>query len=202
MLHRGWMDLLASGPGRSGGSTPFTIFSERTDRILERLGFAWPRVDPSLLSAMVATALSARVAALRSSRMLAGCDDETVQAVARRVRMGLAPVGSAILWEGAPVDAVHVVGDGVVELSCRSSAGWFGTVAVLGAGEMVGEESLVGHTEAALSAEALFDDVLLYSVPTQEMVLLMDRTPALGRAVLAAVVQRMHGTARLVVEIS
>ncbi|MBI4860502.1 MAG: amino acid adenylation domain-containing protein [Candidatus Riflebacteria bacterium] len=202
MLHRGWMDLLAAGHGQNGGSTPFTIFSERTDRILDRLGFAWSRVDPPLLSAMVAAALSARVASFRSSRMLAGCDDETVLAVARRARMGLAPAGSAIVWEGAPVDAVHVIADGHVELFCRSSAGWFGTVAVLGAGEILGEESLVGHGEAALSAEALFDDVLLYSIPAQEMARLLDRTPALGRAVLAAVVRRLHSTARLVVEIS
>jgi phthiocerol/phenolphthiocerol synthesis type-I polyketide synthase E len=75
LLHSGWMGLLAAQPGSAADTTPFTILSERTQQLLERLGLSWPVPRPETLRRMAEATGSSGRGIVISSRTCSGTEE-------------------------------------------------------------------------------------------------------------------------------
>jgi CBS domain-containing protein len=97
---------------------------------------------------------------LRRHAPFAGLEEERLRKVARTVEIAHVPAGEVILRQGGdPVDGLHVVRKGAVELVDEGRV-----IDLLGEGESFGQFSLLAHGSPSLTVRA-HEDTLVYVVP-------------------------------------
>ncbi|WP_127582952.1 HEAT repeat domain-containing protein [Paenibacillus koleovorans] len=81
---------------------------------------------------------------------------------------------------------MFVIIEGNVELSVVSSAGWEGTIGVLGAKESFGESVIFDHIPSTFTAQALLDDVRVLTLKGEQLERLVRLYPEIGIGFLRA----------------
>jgi signal transduction histidine kinase len=99
--------------------------------------------------------------------------------------------GSEIFREGDPGDGVFVVGDGLVEISGLISGEAHRVFSQLGPGEIFGEMAVIEHRPRSATATALMD-TSVYFIPRDEMLALLQRSPAPAFNVLQEISRRLR----------
>lgn len=105
------------------------------------------------MNATAASQVDAHIAALRNSRLSAGMSDESLHMLARAMNSRSYAEGAILIRQGEPGERLHLLTAGSVEVRVRTPAGTVTTVATLGAGDCVGEMSLL--TGDVTSAEVV-----------------------------------------------
>ena len=121
-------------------------------------------------------------AILRGVPLFAACSDRGLDEVAALGRRDTLPAGAALTEEGRPGDSVYVMLEGTAEVR-RSGA----TVAELGAGDVVGEISVLTHVARSATVTAT-SPVSLVVFSGRDFRSLIGRNPPLLRQVLEALV--------------
>ena len=99
--------------------------------------------------------------------------------------------GSEIFREGDPGDGVFVVGDGLVEISGLVTGEARRVFSQLGPGEIYGEMAVIEHRPRSATATALVD-TSVYFIPRDEMLALLQRSPASAFNVLQEISRRLR----------
>jgi amino acid adenylation domain-containing protein/thioester reductase-like protein len=155
MLHSGWLD----DAGKE--KTAWIVLADKTNLLLERLGFSWPALESVMLTQLVRRALKDRIDFIATTPLFNGLAAEELLGVAGSAVQQIFRSDTDILWEGDPNDYVYLVMDGFIEVSRRSVGGWVGTIQVLGAKEFFGEESIVAVGASSVTATAILGEVMV-----------------------------------------
>lgn len=91
---------------------------------------------------------------IRDVPLLARLAEEDLRALASHGKVRSYRTGDVLFREGAPGDSLHIVIDGSVRISVASPTGDEATVALLGAGEFVGDLALLDGRPRSASAIA------------------------------------------------
>jgi len=122
---------------------------------------------------------------LRALPLFADCSDRELEQVASLTTAITVEAGRVLLTEGGARRQFLVVADGAVSVSHAEEA-----VAVLGAGDFVGELSLLGRTRPNATVTTLTPTTLWVSSGT-EFASLLDVAPSARAKVAAAAEQRL-----------
>jgi CRP/FNR family transcriptional regulator len=101
-----------------------------------------------------------RVAFLRSVPMFAEMDDAELASLARDMRVRTYETGEMVFFQGDPGDAVYIVKSGTVRIFVHAEDGQEISVALSGAGGLLGEMSLLDQMPGSASAVAMEAAVL------------------------------------------
>ena len=198
MLHRGWLTDIGT-EDESRLASGFTILSEKSWRVLEKLGFEWPPYNPKVLEPFMTAALSDRVKYLKAAPAFGGLPEEILVEIARLMQLAHAKDGAHLCYPGDGDRAVHLICDGHVELSAQSPSGWISTIGVFGPGNYFGEEHIVPDRLSSMSVEAIFGDVTSLVLEGGELRGLMYRYPELGLAMFGDLTDRVSGLRQMIV---
>lgn len=99
--------------------------------------------------------------------------------------------GNEIFREGDPGDGVYVVSDGLVEISGLVSGGARRVFSQLGPGEIFGEMAVIEDRPRSATVTAL-KDTLVYFIPRNEMLVLLQRSPTLAFNGLQEISRRLR----------
>jgi amino acid adenylation domain-containing protein/thioester reductase-like protein len=179
MLHQGWLD---GDP--SAKATILSIRTERTDRMLERAGFSWPKPESQTIRRMVLAALSGRSQFLSQMSVFSYLDQPEIEALALAARPVWQPVEADVSREGEEEQRIYAVVDGNLEASRLSRDGWVGTIRLLGPGELIGKDLLLHDLPSPVTIQSIFDGVVLLEFNPDDLKKLLQDSPyfALGLA--------------------
>lgn len=188
LLHRGWLE-------NEDDSTAVVTLSERTARLLKRLGVEWPRVDEAKMTDMMVMALRERLDFIKSIGLFKGVPDGVAREIAFMSKERVVREGADVTWEGDPVSDFHLIISGNAELQKTSRAGWLGTIMILGSGDFIGLDALFGG-RSNVTAEAIMDDLRVLSIDGAKLRERLLMAPELCFNALAAVTansERLEG---------
>jgi CRP/FNR family transcriptional regulator, cyclic AMP receptor protein len=134
---------------------------------------------------------------LRRTHLFAGSTPETLTALSRRTHLRRFGVGQVVFTEGEPSDHLFVIRSGRVRVVVLSPRGDTLTLTVLGAGDVLGELSMIDAGPRSASAEAVEPTELL-SIAAADVRAAFAADPALLLAIaeeLAGTVRRLSGGA-------
>jgi CRP-like cAMP-binding protein len=123
------------------------------------------------------------VAALAKTDLLGGISEEDLSLVASIAAEDHLPARSVIFRRGEPSSSVFAVVEGSVRIYLSTGSGAETTLGVVGPHESFGEMALADGGARAASAEAL-EQVTLLRIARDEWFALLERRPALARALL------------------
>ncbi len=142
-----------------------------------------------------------KIDALRRVPFLRPLDDSTLQAVLDRCVEKVCMRGEMVFAEGDAPRGLYVVWRGAVKIYKLAESGREQILEVEGPGRSVAELPLFDGLPYPASCAAMEDSILLH-VPVSDFHRLLDRHPALTRAVIASLSQRLRRMVALVEEIS
>ena len=116
---------------------------------------------------------------LRQNRLFESAGDETVDASQHLFETCLYPRKSYVFDQGDSSRLVYLVKRGKVRLTRLTSEGKEVTVAVLGAGDLFGEETLFASTPRTTHAVCI-EETLLCSAKADDLFSLLSETPTLA----------------------
>ncbi len=200
MLHFGWLDD-ADEAAAVRAEPRVLLWAEKTEYLLKKLGFAWAELKHASLKKMLFKALQERSAALRQTAVFAGLAEAEAAELAAQSELRLYDDESSIIWEGEANDKVYLLIDGFAEISRSSAGGWAGTLRIAGGNDFIGEESLFGEANAAVTAEAMMGDAVALAIPSGVLQEMMQKNPALAFGLLQALHKRVRRLEKLVVSL-
>jgi CRP/FNR family cyclic AMP-dependent transcriptional regulator len=131
------------------------------------------------------------VDALGRCRLFGGLSAETLQAIARTLRVRHFRRGEVLFHEGDPGDALFIVASGAVKVVVPSEEGSEAILATLKRGDFLGELALLDGAPRSASAIALeATDVL--ALPRDQFRALANSEPAIRDALLAAMARELR----------
>lgn len=120
-------------------------------------------------------------------------NDADVALLAALGRVRTVPAGAVLIEQGQQLDRLYVLLDGHMEVAVAG----IGTVATLGAGEILGEMSFVDSSPTSATVQAL-DDVRLLDMPRMALEARFAADPGFGmrffRAIAVFLAERMRNT--------
>lgn len=128
-----------------------------------------------------------------SAPLFAGIDEQAARALLDSMSRVDLPRGQVLFHEGEPGDRLYLIASGKLKLGRRSADGRENLLAVLGPGEMFGELSLFSPGPRTASATAVADAELL-ELSHEELVVWLERYPAVAKHLLEALAQRLRRT--------
>ena len=202
LLHMGWLGLLSAQPDEVlSHITTEHIFSERTDYVLKKLGFIWPKTDAALIRKMLIQALSERLGFMKQSPLFEKMDEALLEQLAPIMRRKYFEEGEDVLWENDPVDHLQFIENGFVELSRHSATGWLGTIGVLHQGEQLGIESLSKDKRAAVIAEAILGGLTLYEMDNEKLLRIGKEHPEIAFRLMDLMSDRIRKLETMIVNL-
>jgi signal transduction histidine kinase len=99
--------------------------------------------------------------------------------------------GQPMFKEGDKGDGIYVVKDGLVEISVKVADNVERVFAQLGPGEVIGEMAVLEFKPRSATARAARDSVL-YFIPRNELLLMVERSPVLSLELLREISQRLR----------
>jgi fengycin family lipopeptide synthetase D len=202
LLHMGWLGLLSAPPDEVlSHITTEHILSERTDYVLEKLGFIWPKTDASLIQKMLIHALGERLMFMKQSPMFVNMDETLLEKLAPIMRRKYFENGEDVHWEKDCLAHLQLIENGVIELSRHSVAGWVGTIGVLQQGEHLGIESLSQDKQAAAIAEAILGELTLYEIDNKKLLQIGQEHPEIAFRLLDLMIDRIRKLETMIVNL-
>ena len=95
-----------------------------------------------------------------------------------------------VFSQGDPADAVFYIRKGQIRISIASKAGKEATIALVGPGQFLGEESLHGKQSLRSSSAAALTDSLLFRIESRQMLKLLRQEPALSEMFVGFLLER------------
>lgn len=198
MLHHGWLEERAD----NSTYTQCMVCSEKTEMILKKLNFQWPKLDPIRLNKIIYKTLSERIAYLKGHKLLTGLPDEEIFNLACSARMEYCEDDDYILWEDEHGESFYFILDGFVEISKTSLTGWSGTISVLHQDEFLGEDAVVSKEASAVTATALMGDAQVLRWPGDVIRNIMEINPFLSISFLKAMNKKVEKLEKLLVNMA
>lgn len=130
---------------------------------------------------------------VRTTSVFSNLDEETYAALRAAMTATQVRRGEVLFHEGEPGDRFWIIVNGKVKLGHAASDGRESLIAVLGAGEIVGELSVYDPGPRVATATVLAPSTLL-ELPRARFLDLLDAHPALGRQLLQSLAQRLRKT--------
>jgi signal transduction histidine kinase len=124
-------------------------------------------------------------------RSLGRAELQALRAIAQERRF---PAGREIFHEGDPGDGVYFVKSGLIEISSDADAGR--VFSRLGPGEIFGEMSIIEHRPRSATATAA-QDTEVYFLPRGEMLVFIERSPAVALGLLQKISHRLRDLTQL-----
>jgi len=188
MLHQGWLS-----DDFGAGRTRFEVLQQKTDDVLARLDFAWPKVDAAHMQRMIVSALQNRIEFLGQTPLFSALSRPQLEALAGLARMEVYREDADILWEGHASDTFHVIWQGAVELSRHSRFGWLGLISIVGKGEFVGESGLFNAGQSSpVTAQPVLDDARVLSFRNEVITRLVEQSPQFASSLLRQMNERLR----------
>lgn len=130
---------------------------------------------------------------VRTTSVFSSLDDETYAALRTAMTATSVRRGEILFREGEPGDRFWIIVSGKVKLGHTAADGRESLIAVLGAGEIIGELSVYDPGTRAATATVLAPSTLL-ELEHSRFVTLLDEHPALARELLQSLAQRLRKT--------
>lgn len=112
--------------------------------------------------------------------------------VARIARQEIHEENTVLMTEGQPNTRLYLIIKGKVELSTCSLAGVNATIAVLGAGEAVGDNTVFDEAVSPITAEVILDDAALLTIDGQDIKHLCSLYPSIANGFIRAMSARLR----------
>src|SRR5579875_596179 len=123
--------------------------------------------------------------------LLAGLNDEIIEAFVRRARQRHYPRGTVIFHKDDPGTQLYVIVSGSVKISIPSVEGKDLLLSILTTGESFGELSLFDEEPRSATAEAMEDTVAL-TMGRADFLALIEQYPALALRVIELLTRRLR----------
>jgi CRP/FNR family transcriptional regulator, cyclic AMP receptor protein len=127
--------------------------------------------------------------------------DEDRTALEQLGRRASFPAGTVLMHEGLPGEGVLVLLVGVVKATCTTSAGHEAILAFRGAGDLIGELSLIDERPHSSTVVAV-EPVEALVIPSRDFRAFIEQRPGAAVALMRMVVDRFRDTDRRLVEFS
>jgi signal transduction histidine kinase len=131
------------------------------------------------------------VIALESVNLFRNLPPGELRAVRAIAREQSFAAGKEIFREGDPGNGIFIVKDGLVNVSCVVSGEVCQAFSQLGPGEIFGEMAVIEDRPRSATVTAL-KDTLVYFIPRDEMLLLLQRSPVLAFNGLQEISRRLR----------
>ncbi|MFO0574025.1 MAG: Crp/Fnr family transcriptional regulator [Polyangia bacterium] len=128
---------------------------------------------------------------LRQCALFRGVPDSEIDELANRVSPVRYREGAVLVPQNAPGDQLLVIGSGRVKVAMYSDKGREVTLAVLRPGDVIGEMSVIDGASRSAAVVAL-SDVSLLSLPRDEFLLHLRRSPQTALNLLGEMAQRLR----------
>lgn len=133
--------------------------------------------------------------------LLAGLKESELARLQARVVERKYPKGAVVLLEGQESDGMYIIGSGLVKIYKLHEDGREATLALLGAGEILGEMSLFGSKVRSASAEAVEPSTLLV-ISRNDFKSLMVEIPEIAVHIIEVLSTRLRNSDRQVHELA
>jgi amino acid adenylation domain-containing protein/thioester reductase-like protein len=149
IVHRGWDNEMNS-------KTLCCMRSDRTNLILNRLGFSWREASGADCYEMLERAFAERIDIISRHKLFDGVSREDASRFALMSRAAAFEDNEEITWENTALDSAHIVTEGFAEVSAHSKNMWIGTIKILSEGGLIGfETALSGGKSQVITSAAL-----------------------------------------------
>lgn len=196
MLHQGWLAKLDELTTKH---TTCTLLADKTELLLEKVGFRWPELDVKILRDMIVKAQEQKIKFLATLPLCASLPTEALEQVAGLARQEYVEEGRDILWEGEQNNSLYIMIDGYAELAKHSQAGWIGTLGIAGTGDFFGEENIWEQSISPVIVEAVMGDVRCFSFKGEEVSKLMTRYPVFAMNLTREVSRKVQNLQTLMI---
>ncbi|MFA7077928.1 MAG: cyclic nucleotide-binding domain-containing protein [Syntrophomonas sp.] len=112
--------------------------------------------------------------------------------LARVARLEIYAEDTELVHEGAPNSKLYVIIKGNIELSAHSSTGVNATIAVLGAGEAVGDTTVFDEATSPVTAEVILGEAALLCIDGQDIQHLCSLYPRIANGFIKAMSTRVR----------
>ncbi|MCS7281657.1 MAG: ATPase, T2SS/T4P/T4SS family, partial [Desulfobacterota bacterium] len=138
------------------------------------------------------TSLEEKIASLRVSDLLKDLDDDSLEKLAKKLKVRIYPPNTAIVREGSPGDSMFIIKSGRVEVKKREPAlGMDLTIASLGAGACFGEMALLTGKPRSASCVAA-EETEVFVLERNDFEELLKAHPNISIALNRIVAERME----------
>ncbi|MFN8621014.1 MAG: Crp/Fnr family transcriptional regulator [Chloroflexota bacterium] len=131
------------------------------------------------------------IGSLRRCALFEGCDQATLESVARQLRRRRFRRNEVIFHQGDPGDALHVVAAGALKIVLPSAEGEEAIIATLRPGDFFGELALLDGAPRSATAVAL-ESCETLELPRATFHDLLDRDPKLRDALLSGLAHELR----------
>ncbi len=192
MLHMGWMEEESS-------KTACQFYMDKSVRVLEKLGFKWTNPDPKRFEIIISKALAARRKMLKEMNLISELPDELVEYLCKRSKLESFSDEQYLFWEGEVNDSIYLIIDGNIAISRKSKAGWFGTLAIVGPKNTLGEENIGETKPSSTTVEAVLGEVTVLKFPSGEFKVLFDKYPELALKFIQQLNEKVDSLQKLII---
>ena len=128
---------------------------------------------------------------LESIALFSELKNEEFQALKAITQERQVAIGQEVFQEGAPGDGVFFVKSGLVEIAGLVGGNTRRVFSQLGPGEIFGEMAVIEHRPRSATATAR-EDTTVYFIPRDDMLMLIERSPALAFHLLRQISHRLR----------
>lgn len=194
LLHSGWLSENAE-------ETKFAITTDKTELILNALGFNWKEVAAETLNQLIIKALEQRIEFLKTVPVFDGLGIEEINQLAKASKEIICERNSTVTIEDQPDKTLYIVVDGFVEMCRHSKSGWLGTIMVLNSTDFFDEDIFRNEEVATMTANVVLEDARILAIKDEELFKLIEKSPKLGRSLLSGMSERIRRLEKLIVSI-
>ncbi len=130
--------------------------SDRTDLILNKLGFHWREAAGADCFEMLKCVFAERINIISRHKLFSGVNAGDAMRFALMTRAAAFEDNEEITWENTALDSTHIITEGFAEVSAHSKNMWIGTIKILSEGGLIGfETALAGGQSQVITSAAL-----------------------------------------------
>jgi CRP/FNR family transcriptional regulator, cyclic AMP receptor protein len=128
---------------------------------------------------------------LQQVELFRGLSSEQLNEVGNIAQEELFPLGAVICRQGDRADKLYIISTGQVEISVSAQNGHVEPVVYLGAGQVVGEMTLVDAGRRSASVISAEDNTHVYSIPNEAFTQLCEMDTKIGYVIMRNIAQDM-----------
>ena len=133
-----------------------------------------------------------KVMLLKANDLFSCLQLEELGLLARVARLEIYAENTQLVQEGTPNPKLYVIIKGNIELSAHASAGVNATIAVLGAGEAVGDSTVFDQAISPVTAEVILGEAALLTIDEQDIQRLCNLYPSIATGFIKAMSTRVR----------
>jgi CRP-like cAMP-binding protein len=128
---------------------------------------------------------------LQQVELFRGLKPEQLSQVGTIAQQESFPLGAIICRQGDKADKLYIISTGQVEISVSHQNGHGEPVVYLGAGQVVGEMTLVDSGRRSASVIAAEEGTIVYSIPNEAFTQLCETDTSIGYVIMRNIAQDM-----------